>query len=113
MNKTINVGGKDLILAANAATPYRYKQIFHEDLFQVFQAASKVKGENFELADTVTKMAYVMARQAEGANMNSLSEEDFLSWLEGFAPMDLLVESEAIVNFYLSTTQGTISPKKK
>jgi len=113
MIKTIEVSGSELKLAANAATPYRFKQIFHEDLFQIFQAASKVQGDNYELADTVTKLTYIMSKQADNADMNGLSEEDFLAWLERFAPMDLLMNSEEIIGFYMSTTSGSVAPKKK
>ena len=114
MVKTINVGGRELIFAANAATPYRYKQLFNEDLFAVFTSAAKSEdNENFTLADVITRLAYIMIRQAEKADMNSISMEDFISWLEDFGPMDLVLAGEEIMNFYLSTTNGSIVPKKK
>lgn len=114
MVKTIEIGGREIIFAANAATPYRYKQLFKEDLFVLFQSSSKKsEDENMVLAEVVMKLAFIMAKQAEKADMNHLSEDDFVEWLEGFAPMDLVIVSEEILNFYMSTTNGTLVPKKK
>lgn len=112
MVKTIAIGGKEYIFAANAATPFRYKQLFNEDLFVVFSEAAKTE-ESAPLAETVAKMAYIMIRQAEKADMNKISMEDFMSWLEDFGPMDLMIAGEEIMNFYLSSTTGTSIPKKK
>lgn len=114
MVKTINVGGRELIFAANAATPYRYKQLFNEDLFEVFTTASKSgEEESFAMADVITRLAYIMTRQAEKADMNAISMDDFIAWLEDFGPMDIVLAGEEILNFYLSTTNGSIVPKKK
>ena len=112
MVKTIAIGGKDYIFAANAATPFRYKQLFNEDLFVVFSKASN-SGESAALAETVARMAYIMIRQAEKADMNKISMDDFLSWLEDFGPMDLMLAGEEIMNFYLQSSNGSIIPKKK
>lgn len=113
MVKTIKVGGKEFIFAANAATPYRYKQLFNEDLFTIFQNAAKNEEGNIILADTMTRLAFVMIKQAEKADMNTITMDDFYAWLEDFAPMDLVLVGEEIVNFYMSSTEGSIIPKKK
>ncbi len=114
MVKTIKIGGGEAILAANAATPYRFKQVFGEDLFKIFGATTQRSDEeNIELADTVMKMAYIMMRQGENADMNRLSEEDFMKWLEGYAPMDIVLAGENIIDLYMSSTQGSITPKKE
>ena len=98
MVKTIAIGGREYIFAANAATPFRYKQLFNEDLFVVFSEAAKTE-ESAPLAETVAKMAYIMIRQAEKADMNKISMEDFMSWLEDFGPMDPECSCYACTNF--------------
>lgn len=114
MVKTVKIGGGEVILSANAATPYRYKQIFNEDLFKIFSGAvGKSEAENIELTDTVMKMAYIMMKQAEKADMSLLSEDDFFTWLEGYAPMDIILAGDEIINLYMASTQGSIDPKKK
>lgn len=113
MVKTIAIGGREYIFAANAATPFRYKQLFNEDLFVIFSKASADTENTATLAETVTRLAYIMIRQAEKADMNNISMDDFLTWLEDFAPMDLMMAGEGILNFYLSSSNGSIIPKKK
>lgn len=109
---TLN-GGRPLELAANAATPYRFKQIFKKDLFQLFTSAA-IKGEEsgIDIADSLPELAYIMNMQANKKDMNSLSYDDFMEWLEGFGPMDLIYAGEDIMNFYLQSTASSVSPKK-
>ena len=106
-------GGRPLELAANAATPYRFKQIFKKDLFQLFTSAA-IKGEESgtDVADSIPELAYVMNMQAQKADMNALSFDDFMDWLEGFGPMDLIYAGESIMNFYLQSTTSSVQPKK-
>ena len=35
MYKKVTIDGKELEFTANAATPYRYKQVFHRDLLKI------------------------------------------------------------------------------
>ena len=114
MVKTVKIGGGEVILAANAATPYRFKQVFGEDLFRIFsETQTKTEEENIELADTVMKLAYIMMKQAEKADMDMISVDDFMKWLEGYAPMDIVLAGEEIIGLYMSSTLGSVEPKKK
>lgn len=114
MTKTIKIGGGEVKLAANAATPIRYKQLFNKDLFKIFANASKDEENSLSLADTVSELAFIMLCQGEErSDWSSLTVDDYVGWLENYAPMDLVVASEEIMNFYLSSTNGSIVPKKK
>ena len=113
MRKTINVGGGGLELAATAATPYRYKQVFRKDLFKLFQAAANDKADESDAAEAIPELAYIMNQQAEGADMNGLSFDDYLQWLDRFGPVDLLLAGEEIMNFYNASSQGSVQPKKE
>lgn len=114
MIKTIKLnGGKELTLTANAATPFRYKQLFGGDLLQLFQEASKAGEDNLEVADTITKLAYIMSKQAEKADMSQISIDGFFSWLEDFEPMDFAYASGDIVGIYLDNAQPSVEAKKK
>lgn len=114
MTKNITLeGGKELKLAANAATPFRYKQLFGEDLLRIFQESTENKEKEITLSETVTQLAFIMNRQAEGVNMNTLSMDEFYSWLENFEPMEIVLVGQDIINTYLSSAQTSVVAKKK
>lgn len=107
MFKTMEIGGKELELVANAATPFRFKQVFHKDLFSILGNEERAAEEGVE---TITQLAYVMTKQAEKADMNKLSEDGFIDWLEEFPPMAFVDSAEEILNAYMDQTQGTATP---
>ena len=114
MTKSITLeGGKEVKLAANAATPFRFKQLFNTDLLKIFQQSTKSEDDQMILADVITQLAYIMNKQAEGANMNNISMDDFFTWLEGFEAMDFVNAAQAIIDVYLSSTQTSVESKKK
>lgn len=107
MYKTIMVDGNEMSVAANAATPFRYKQVFKSDLFAVLGNEKRAEEEG---AEVVMRLAYIMHRQAEKADMNKLNEEDFIEWLEGFSAMAFVNSAEDIMNAYMDSTVGTATP---
>ena len=107
MFKTITIDGKEIDFAANAATPFRFKQTFHKDLFAVLGNEQKAETEGVE---AVTQLAYIMAKQAEKADMGKLNEDDFITWLEGFSPMAFVNSAEDILNAYMDSTVSTATP---
>lgn len=114
MIKTIKLNsGKELALTANAATPFRFKQLFGGDLLQLFQKASKAGEDNLEVTDTITQLAFIMSKQAEKADMSQLSVDEFFLWLEEYEAMDFAFASGDIVNLYLESSQPSVEAKKK
>ena len=107
MFKKITIDGTELELAANAATPFRFKQVFKKDLLQILGNEKKAEEEGVE---AVTQLAFIMAKQAEKADMNSLTYDDFIAWLEGFGSMAFVESAEAIVNAYMDNTQTSATP---
>lgn len=94
-------------LSANAATPFRYKMTFGEDLIEMF---SKGK-ENLNISDTVAKLTYIMSKQNEG-KASEASKEDFLNWLENFDdPMIFITSATEIVEFYTQNMKTASVPK--
>ena len=51
-----------------------------------------------------------MAKQAEKADMNKLTEDGFIEWLEGFGPMAFVNSAEDILAVYMDSTTGTATP---
>ena len=107
MFKKVEIDGTEMELAANAATPFRYKQIFKKDLFAILGDEKRAMEEGIE---SVAELAFVMAKQAEKTNMNKLSYEEFLNWLEGFGPMAFVNSAEDILAVYMDSLQGTSTP---
>ena len=107
MFKTLNIDGKEIDFSANAATPFRYRQIFHKDLLSILGNEEKAQNEGVE---AVTELAFVMAKQAEKCDMGKLNEEVFLEWLEGFGSMAFVNNAEDILNIYMESTESTATP---
>lgn len=94
MTKTITIGGTPIKMTASAATAYRFKQIFKADILKELAAdhGADTEAQGWELMDMATKLAFVMQAQAGEEDVARLSEESFLTWLDGFAPTDFLDE---------------------
>lgn len=107
MFRTLTIDGKDVALAANAATPFRFKQVFKKDLFYVLGDEKRATENGVE---TVMQLAFIMAKQAEKADMNQLNEDEFINWLEGFEPMAFVDSAEDILNAYMENTVSTSTP---
>lgn len=107
MFKTLNIDGKDIEFSANAATPFRYRQVFHKDLLSILGNEEKAQNEGVE---AVTELAFIMAKQAEKADMGKLNEEVFFEWLEGFGSMAFVNNAEDILNIYMESTETTSMP---
>jgi hypothetical protein len=107
MFKTLNIDGKEVEFSANAATPFRYRQIFHKDLLSILGNEEKAQNEGVE---AVTELAFIMAKQAEKADMGKLNEEMFFEWLEGFGSMAFVNNAEDILNIYMESTETTATP---
>ena len=107
MFKTLNIDGREVDFSANAATPFRYRQIFHKDLLSILGNEEKAQNEGVE---AVTELAFIMAKQAEKADMGKLNEEVFFEWLEGFGSMAFVNNAEDILNIYMESTETTSMP---
>lgn len=114
MTKTIRLdGGKELKLAANAATPFRYKQLFNEDLLKLFYKSTKSEDDGMVLGDVCAKLAYIMNQQAEQVDMNTISMDAFFSWLENYDAMELISVGKQIMDTYLASSNPSVEAKKK
>ena len=107
MYKTVSIGGKELEFKATAATPFRFKTVFHRDLLQILGDQERAEKEG---AEVVTQLAYIMNKQADGADMSKLNEDTFVDWLDGFGAMDFINSAEEILKVYMDSTVGTATP---
>lgn len=110
----IKVGGINVPMLANAATPLRYKQLFGKDLLTEFQGA---QNDQAKVVESIPELAFIMAMAAKAKegkqDLNLINQAKYMEWLEQFDPMDLPMVSEQIVNLYLGNTVTSSEPKKK
>jgi hypothetical protein len=110
MYREITVGKESVPMKATAATPIRYRHVFKKDVLNELSTV----GENSGLAvDTISQLAFIMAKAASGADMNKLNEDEYVAWLEQFEPFDITNASEDIVDLYVGNTKGMSEVKKK
>lgn len=102
----VTIGGKEIEMVANAATPYRYQQIFREDYLK------KVTGkEEADPNDFFAKIGFVMAMQAAKKDMSKINMETFYKWLEDFEPSEVFAAASDIADIYNGQEQGSADPK--
>ena len=109
MKGIVKIGSKEVGMVANAASPYIYKQVFHEDFLK------KLQDKDPE-TDIFQKMGYIMAKQDELANLSDLmklTEEGFFEWLLQFESMDVIYATDEIANIYLAQKESTSVPKNE
>ena len=94
-------------MIANAATLIRFKQLFHIDLLSEI-----INSEgNFDV-DVVSKLAFIMAKQAAKADMKAINMDSYIEWLEEYDSMAFINKIHDIVNIY-SGSKENISEEKK
>lgn len=92
----VKVGNVEIPMMSNAATPIRYRQVFHKNLNSFF--LGKMPEE--ESSEMIGELAYIMAKAGAGADMSRLSYEDYLEWLTAFGALDFDTAVTDIINAY-------------
>lgn len=108
MQREIKIGTQMVPMRATASTAYRYKQVFHGDLLTEL-ARKKPNTENLPIAQ---QLAFIMAKSAEGANMNALDINGYIDWLDNFEALDLAEALPAVIDLYTISTVPTSEAKK-
>lgn len=111
MTKEIMIGGVPMRFTGNAATPYRYKQVFHNDILKIFME----QGTAME-TDRIMELAYVMHLQAEGyTNERYITEtsDDYIAWLEQIDFSEFLTSVPEILSVWIDTSKQSSIAKKK
>ena len=111
MEKTIRIGEKEIAFKATAGPARRYRQKFGRDLLADINKATPnaMKGT---LGDgdleTFENMAYIMAKQADGAVTDDPEE-----WLDQFEPFDMFMALNDIVTLWSQNSATLETTKKK
>ena len=109
MRRDIKLGSQDVVMEANAAVPIRFKWVFGENLFAYFNKEL----EGIDYTEFAGKLAFVMAKSAEKADMRALTIDDYREWLESLTGTAIAYAAPDIVDLYLGNETATSEPKKK
>lgn len=110
MYREIKIGNGTFPMSANGATPIRYRMVFGKDLISEFQ---KVESNYSVAIDTISELAFIMAKAGEKADMDKLNLNTYVTWLEQFEPFDITDASESIIDLYMSNSKASSEVKKK
>lgn len=114
MLKEIKLGDKVVPMVVNAATPIRFRNLFGKDLLTTIFEGSREGGVDLTVASEIApELAFIMAKAADKSDMNALSVDMYLKWLEDFGPLDFVNATEEIFNFYYGDQVTTADSKKK
>ena len=120
MKNEIKIGDKDVVLVANALTPFAYTEIFKKDFLRVLMSFKSLQGKDpneytdddlgFVVArsSAFAEIAFVMAKQGEGktaAQLINYTRADFLEWLASFEETNAFLSGE-VLGAVLATWQG-------
>lgn len=107
---------QDFNFLAVGSTPYRYKQIFKQDLMKditkLIGTDLETVGEDADFSVT-DKLAFIMNCQAEKKDMNLLNNETFLEWVDQFETAELFNHISDFIGIYLGNKESTSNPKKE
>ena len=90
MKKTIKIANKEYNLESTALTSLAYKKLFGEDILATlgsFKTDNITGAQASDAIESVSKLAFVMNKQADGLpvkDLMHLKEDDFYEWLNQF-----------------------------
>lgn len=102
-SKQINVGGRPVGMCASGLTRLYYRHTFHRDVMPLFRGEIPVDDQY----DMIQELAFIMAKEYDGADMTKLTEEEYMAWAGEFGALDLL--EEKTMTEILSVFQGNLA----
>lgn len=109
MTKAIEIGGKTITFTANGATPVFYREFFKKDLLKEITSSE----DGLLLAsDSVPELAFIMAKQADGADMMKLTHQHYIEFLSLFNALDLPLKGAEIFGVYVADAAPSEESKK-
>lgn len=110
----LELGKKKVKLLTTASTAIYYKQIFKEDLlYYMLVRANSGESNDAEAIDVAQKLCFVMMKQAEKADMATISADDYIAWLDTVSQMELIRRAFDIIAIYKEDMGGLSVSKKK
>ena len=112
MQRTVKIGDVDVEMRATAATAIRYRNIFQGDIMKELMAMNP-NDIDMAVIEKIQQVGFIMAKTAEGADMNTLSIDDYMKWLDQFDSMDMMQAAKDIITVYIHQKAGQSELKKR
>lgn len=122
MYKVINIGEEKVALLARSSTNVFYKSVFHEDPIDLTSGSDITLSRQIAFSQ---QLAFIMSKQAEAQEavtagksptirdyMQTVTEDDYVDWLERFDFMDLQDSLEEAMSVYTESSKTTSKAKK-
>ena len=93
-------------MLATASTPIRFKMIFGKDLM-----SGIVSNGEFDM-DFVSKLAFLMTKQAAKVDLRTLDMDQYIDWLDDFDSMAFMESAQDVFNIYVRSRNNTSKAKK-
>lgn len=111
MQKSVNIGDQEVQMRATAATAIRYRNVFGGDIMKELIEMDPKKIDA-KVIEKIQQLGFIMAKTAEGANMATLTKDDFVDWLDQFDSLALMQAAKDIVTIYIGGKQSQSKLKK-
>lgn len=122
MYRVIEIGDEKVALLARSSTNVFYKSVFHEDPIDLTSSGDIPLSKQIAFSQQLT---FIMSKQAEAQEavnagksptirdfMQTVTEDDYVDWLERFDFMDLQDSLEEAMNVYTESSKTTSKAKK-
>ena len=115
MTRIIDIGGKQVEMHSNAATPIYFKHIFRDDIIRHLNSDE----DGATRTEVVMQLAFVLAMQAikTSGELRKLQEAQYIEWLERFEYSDLISVHADVIALYLGLDpdelRGTVEGDEK
>lgn len=104
----VKIGNEEFEMVANAATAYRFKQVFNRDLLKIFtQSATTGEAD----AESIQMLAFIMIKQAEKVDFTKVNEDMYVDWLEGLNQFELINAMPKVIELYQKTEKTSVKQK--
>ena len=112
MQKTVNIGEKEVEMRSTAATAIRYRNVFHRDILKELSEINPEKIDA-EVIEKIQQLGFIMAKTAEGVNMTQLTDDDYMDWLDQFDSLEMMQAAKDIVDVYIGGKASESELKKR
>lgn len=103
-------GLKEYSFEANGTTKIWYKKIFHKELNVELAKAENPEEQDYS-SEAFDELPFIMNMQAEGRDMKTIGEDDYMEWLGKLEGGATTAISHAILGLYLGNTATTSEVK--
>ena len=112
---TADENEKEVSFKSTGTTAYRFRQVFKKDLMKnIIKLTNNGQEDLNPEADLMVayELAFIMNMQAEKRDMNTVTYDEYLDWIEDFDSASLFDNIANFIRIYTGSKDSTSTPKK-